>query len=62
MEVTQEIQREYNPAHPNYKRWQKARDLSDHRAEFVKYILSRELIIEGLKILDIGAGEGSTSR
>lgn len=62
MEVTQEIQREYNSAHPNYNRWQKARDLSEHRAEFVKTILSKEIVVEGLKILDIGAGEGSTSK
>lgn len=62
MEVEKEIQREYNPAHPNYERWQKARDLSYYRAKFVGYILSNELIPEGLKILDVGAGEGSTSK
>lgn len=62
MEVEKEIQREYNPAHPNYERWQKARDLSYYRANFVEYILSNELIPEGLKILDVGAGEGSTSK
>jgi len=61
MEVSKEIQREYNPAHPNYERWQKARDLSDERAKFVEAVLSTELVPEGLKILDVGAGEGSTS-
>jgi 2-polyprenyl-3-methyl-5-hydroxy-6-metoxy-1,4-benzoquinol methylase len=62
MEVEKEIQREYNPAHPNYERWQKARDLSDERAKFVENVLSTELVTRGLKILDIGAGEGSTSK
>lgn len=62
MEVEKEIQREYNPEHPNYERWQKARDLSDERAKFVKGVLSTELVGKGLKILDVGAGEGSTSR
>jgi 2-polyprenyl-3-methyl-5-hydroxy-6-metoxy-1,4-benzoquinol methylase len=62
MEVEQEIQREYNPEHPNYERWQKARDLSDERAKFVERLVSNEMTPEGLKILDVGAGEGSTSR
>jgi len=62
MEVDKEIQREYNPEHPNYERWQKARDLSDERARFVESVLSTELVSKGLKILDVGAGEGSTSR
>ncbi len=62
MEVEKEIQREYNPAHPNYERWQKGRELSDERAKFVEFILSNEIHLRGLKILDLGAGEGSTSR
>jgi SAM-dependent methyltransferase len=62
MEVGKEIQREYNPEHPNYKRWQRARDLSDRRAKFVESVLSVEVIFNGLKILDIGAGEGNTSK
>lgn len=62
MEVAEKIQREYNPGHPNYDRWQKARDLSDERAKFVERIVSNEITPEGLKILDVGAGEGSTSK
>ncbi|MBE0571431.1 MAG: class I SAM-dependent methyltransferase [Ignavibacteriaceae bacterium] len=62
MEVEKELQREYNPDHPNYERWQKARDLSDERAKFVESVLSTELVSKGLKILDVGAGEGNTSR
>jgi len=53
---------EYNPEHPNYERWQKARDLSDHRAKFVESVLSAEVVTRGLKILDVGAGEGNTSK
>lgn len=62
MEVEQKIQREYDPQHPNYERWQKARDLSNDRAKFVESVLSTEVVINGLKILDIGAGEGNTSK
>ncbi|MGB5286901.1 MAG: class I SAM-dependent methyltransferase [Ignavibacteriaceae bacterium] len=62
MEIKEEILREYNPAHPNYKRWQKAREISDDRAKFVEKIISTEIIPEELIILDIGAGEGNTSR
>lgn len=62
MEVGKEIQREYDPEHPNYERWQKARDLSDARAKFAEKIVSNEITPEGLKILDLGAGEGSTSK
>jgi SAM-dependent methyltransferase len=61
MEVEENIQREYNPAHPNYDRWKSAREISLDRAEFVKKILSTEISLYGLNILDIGAGEGSTS-
>ncbi|MDH3269512.1 MAG: class I SAM-dependent methyltransferase [Ignavibacteria bacterium] len=62
MEVENDIQREYDPAHTNYERWKKARNLSDDRAKFVESVLSSEIIAERLKILDIGAGEGSTSK
>jgi 2-polyprenyl-3-methyl-5-hydroxy-6-metoxy-1,4-benzoquinol methylase len=61
MEIEENIQREYNPAHPNYERWKSAREISFDRAEFVKKILSTEISLSGLNILDIGAGEGSTS-
>jgi len=62
MEVEKEILREYNPEHPNYECWQKARDLSDERAMFVQSVVINHIIPEGLKVLDVGAGEGSTSR
>lgn len=62
MEIKEEIQREYNPAHPNYQRWQRARELSDERAKFVEGVLSKVSNLLGLSILDLGAGEGSTSK
>ena len=62
MEVKETFQREYDPGHPNYKRWQKAREISDERAKFVQKIISNDINPEGLLILDVGAGEGSTSK
>jgi len=61
MEVEKAIQREYNPAHPNYDRWRRARDISQDRAQFVKSVISDKLILENLVILDLGSGEGITS-
>ena len=61
MEVKKVLQREYNPAHPNFERWQKAREISEDRAKFVEKILSHDIALKGLKILDFGSGEGSTS-
>jgi 2-polyprenyl-3-methyl-5-hydroxy-6-metoxy-1,4-benzoquinol methylase len=61
MEVIKEVQREYNPTHPNYDRWKRARDISQERAQFVKSVISDKLILENLVILDLGSGEGITS-
>ncbi|MBK9097709.1 MAG: class I SAM-dependent methyltransferase [bacterium] len=62
MEVKATIQREYNPSHPNFERWQKARDLSEERAKFVKSIIEKVTELSGKMILDLGSGEGSTSQ
>jgi 2-polyprenyl-3-methyl-5-hydroxy-6-metoxy-1,4-benzoquinol methylase len=61
MEVRREIQREYNPAHPNYERWKRARDISQERAQFVNSVISDKINFENLVILDLGSGEGITS-
>ena len=61
MEVKKELQREYDPAHPNFGRWQKAREISKERAGFVESLISENLDLEKLLILDLGAGEGVTS-
>lgn len=62
MEVKADIQREYNPAHPNFERWQKARDHSLERSKFVKSIIDKATELSGKVILDLGSGEGSTSQ
>jgi len=62
MEVREKIQTEYDSTHPNFQRWQKAREISDDRAKFVQKIISNEILPEGLLILDVGAGEGGTSQ
>ena len=49
-------------AHPNYYRWKRARDISVERGRFVKSILKQVTECNNLTILDIGSGEGGTSR
>lgn len=50
-----------DPAHPNYSRWKKAREISEKRGSFVKSVLQNELNCSRLTILDLGSGEGGTS-
>jgi len=49
-------------SHPNYERWERARRLSEERGKLVEAILSEEIKCEGLRVLDIGAGEGGTAK
>lgn len=51
-----------NPTHPNFERWKRARDLSIERGKFVQSILLQFSICENLNILDLGSGEGGTSK
>ena len=48
--------------HPNYKRWKRARKISEERGKFVESVLSNEIIPSGLRILDLGSGEGGTAK
>ncbi len=48
--------------HPNYERWKRAREISIERGRFVKSIISKIRECKNLKILDIGSGEGGTSK
>jgi 2-polyprenyl-3-methyl-5-hydroxy-6-metoxy-1,4-benzoquinol methylase len=48
--------------HPNYERWKRARDISIERGKFVLSIISKVRECQNLKILDIGSGEGGTSK
>ena len=48
-------------SHPNFERWKRARDISTLRGEFVKSVIEKVIEPKGLKILDLGSGEGETS-
>lgn len=50
-----------NEMHPNYSRWKKGRELSTARGELVLKFISEEIDLTGLKILDLGSGEGGTT-
>jgi len=49
-------------SHPNYERWKRARKISEERGKFVESILSKEITASGLHILDLGSGEGGTTK
>jgi ubiquinone/menaquinone biosynthesis C-methylase UbiE len=48
--------------HPNFTRWQRARELSIERGKLVQSITNQVVKAEGLKILDLGSGEGGTTK
>ena len=48
--------------HPNYERWKRGRDISIQRGEFVKSVVEKVILPKRLHILDLGSGEGGTSR
>lgn len=69
IEVKENVRREkgnipawLNPSHPNFKRWNRARNLSIERGKFVQSILLQFSNCENLNILDLGSGEGGTSK
>ncbi len=51
-----------DPHHPNFEKWRRSRSLSEERGKLVKEILSKSLILENLRILDLGSGEGGTAK
>ena len=51
-----------NKSHPNYSRWQRARELSSERGKFVNSIVNQKVNTKNLCVLDLGSGEGGTSR
>ena len=51
-----------NKSHPNFKRWQHARDLSIERGKFVKSVINQQIKTKNLSVLDLGSGEGGTSK
>lgn len=48
--------------HPNFERWKRARQFSIDRGKFVMSAISKVRKCHNLKILDIGSGEGGTSK
>lgn len=62
MEVTENQIPWLDKAHPNYYRWKRARDISIERGRFVKSILEQVTECNNLTILDLGSGEGGTSK
>jgi len=61
MEVDQEKAIWLNPRHPNFDRWRRGRNVAAARAQVVREIVSAHIICRGLKVLDLGSGEGGTS-
>ena len=61
MEIEVEKPAWLNPDHPNYKRWERARELALDRAKIAGEIISSYKICKDLNILDLGSGEGGTS-
>lgn len=49
-------------SHPNFIRWQRARELSIERGKFVYAIVNQKLKTNNLSILDLGSGEGGTAK
>jgi 2-polyprenyl-3-methyl-5-hydroxy-6-metoxy-1,4-benzoquinol methylase len=47
--------------HPNYRRWEKSRQLALDRGDFVKALIQNHVKCLGLRVLDLGSGEGGTS-
>jgi 2-polyprenyl-3-methyl-5-hydroxy-6-metoxy-1,4-benzoquinol methylase len=62
MEIKSNSLNSVEKSHPNFIRWQRARELSAERGKLVKSIINQVINLEGLKILDLGSGEGGTSR
>jgi 2-polyprenyl-3-methyl-5-hydroxy-6-metoxy-1,4-benzoquinol methylase len=50
-----------DPSHPNFKRWEAARNLSIERGKFVRSMIEQDLKVQNLSVLDLGSGEGGTA-
>lgn len=62
MEVKEETPAWFDKSHPNFLRWKRARELSVERGKFVRSIVNQKLPVKNLTVLDLGSGEGGTSR
>jgi ubiquinone/menaquinone biosynthesis C-methylase UbiE len=62
VEVKEKIPAWLDESHPNYKRWKRARALSIERGKFVYSIVKNKINVKNLTVLDLGSGEGGTSK
>lgn len=62
MEVKEKNPIWLDESHPNFKRWQLARNLSIERGKFVQSIIKQQIKTSNLNVLDLGSGEGGTSK
>lgn len=49
-------------SHPNFNRWKRAREVSIERGKFVRSIINQQMYTKNLTVLDLGSGEGGTSK
>ncbi len=49
-------------SHPNFLRWKRARELSIERGKFVRSVINQKIKTTNLNVLDLGSGEGGTSK
>lgn len=62
MEIETESPAWLDKSHPNFLRWQKGRLAAEARGNFVKEIISHLFECKNLSVLDLGSGEGGTSK
>ena len=62
MEIKSESPAWLDPSHPNYKRWERSRSLSLERGKFVRSVIEQKQKIKNLTVVDLGSGEGGTSK
>ena len=62
MEINSTLPAWLDENHPNFIRWKRARELSIERGKFVYSLISQFKECKNLKVLDLGSGEGGTSK
>lgn len=62
MEKINQIPAWLDKSHPNFARWKRAREISIERGKFVRSIINQKYQTNKLSVLDLGSGEGGTSK
>jgi len=62
VEVKQKAPAWLDESHPNFRRWKRAREVSIERGKFVQAVVAQKVNSKNLYILDLGSGEGGTSK